>query len=332
VAEPTHDIPAEVILAAQTKILSIIEKTTPPEGFDEPCWLAPTAKGWNYGFISFRAFPGGPSSGRWLTHRLAYTAWVGPIPDGLVIDHLCEVKACCNPAHLSLATNRENTQRIHERAYGPDRCRRGHARTPENTYTRSNGRRTCRVCWNDRRRERRAEKKAGTWKPKPATPHERFMQYVRLDSCGCWLWMGGKTSHEYGKFKLDGRNVRAHRASYELFVGPIPEGLTIDHTCNVRLCVNPEHLEAVTGAENTMRSSGPTALNARKTECVNGHPFDEANTYVLPNGGRACRTCQRAWYERKKDDPEYRAKRAAQQRAYRARKKAERLAAEGGQP
>jgi hypothetical protein len=81
----------------------------------------------------------------------------------------------------------------------------------------------------------------------------------------------------------------AHRLSYEHHVGPIPDGLQIDHTCRNRKCVNPEHLEPVTNAENTTRQDH---AERRKTHCPKGHPYDEANTYVDPSGARRCRACR----------------------------------------
>ena len=69
----------------------------------------------------------------------------------------------------------------------------------------------------------------------------------------CWDWLGGK-SNGYGRFWVEGRLVQAHRWAYETMVGPIPEGLTLDHLCRVRYCVNPSHLEPVTLGENIRRS------------------------------------------------------------------------------
>ena len=80
--------------------------------------------------------------------------------------------------------------------------------------------------------------------------------------------------------------------------GPIPEGLTLDHLCRVRACVNPAHLEPVTLRENTLRSpSAPTAINARKTECLRGHAFTPENTWVH-RSRRCCRECKRSWWRR----------------------------------
>ncbi len=87
--------------------------------------------------------------------------------------------------------------------------------------------------------------------------------------------------------------MRAHRFAYELLVGPIPDGLVIDHLCRVRHCVNPAHMEPVTRWENTLRGGSFSAVAARQTHCVNGHPFDEENTHVDRRGFRRCRACNR---------------------------------------
>jgi hypothetical protein len=123
----------------------------------------------------------------------------------------------------------------------------------------------------------------------------RFWAFV--DRSGtCWEWQGSK-SRGYGRFKVSRRMVQAHRFAYELMVGPIPEGLTLDHLCRNTSCVNPEHLEPATERDNILRSDGPAAINARRVECVRGHRFDQANTAVFtrPNGTtyRQCRACCR---------------------------------------
>lgn len=124
---------------------------------------------------------------------------------------------------------------------------------------------------------------------------ERFWQKVALSAepDGCLLWMAALDPHGYGRFGTTTGTVFAHRFAFELVVGPIPEGLQLDHLCRVHSCVNPAHLEPVTGHENTIRGISGSAINARKTVCVHGHPFDEENTSYLTRGGRQCRACWR---------------------------------------
>lgn len=111
----------------------------------------------------------------------------------------------------------------------------------------------------------------------------------------CWEWLGYITKAGYGQF---GRNMIAHRLAYELEVGEIPAGLQIDHLCRNRSCVNPDHLEPVTGRENTRRGESFSARLAAQTHCKRGHVFTPENTYVPPagsNGLRRCRECVRQW-------------------------------------
>lgn len=107
--------------------------------------------------------------------------------------------------------------------------------------------------------------------------------------------MGGKSALGYGFIwsKPHGRSLQAHRVSWEIANGPIPEGLVIDHLCRNPSCVNPEHLEPVTVAENTRRGLAPVvgALHQlSKTHCPQGHKYTPENTYRYGNG-RHCRTC-----------------------------------------
>lgn len=121
---------------------------------------------------------------------------------------------------------------------------------------------------------------------------DRFHEKYEVDATsGCWQWTAA-TTNGYGRVKWNGVLHLAHRLSYEHYVGDIPDGLELDHLCRNRGCINPAHLEPVTRRENILRGVSPPALGARVTYCPNGHPYDEANTYTRPGGGRTCRKCK----------------------------------------
>lgn len=115
----------------------------------------------------------------------------------------------------------------------------------------------------------------------------------RPDLGRCWLWTGAKSVDGYGILRMKRRTAYMPRWSYELHVEPIAEEHEPDHLCRVTACVNPGHLEPVTHRENVLRGESPFAINARKTHCVHGHPFDEANTAFTAAGYRRCRACTR---------------------------------------
>lgn len=133
------------------------------------------------------------------------------------------------------------------------------------------------------------------------TEAQRFWSHV--DSSGdCWFWTGALNIWGYGVFGT--KTISAHVWSYLNEVGPISLGLEVDHLCHDpdacdlaakcphRRCVRPSHLQLCTPRANVLRSNAPTALNARKTHCKWGHPFDAENTINRPSGGRACRACK----------------------------------------
>lgn len=131
------------------------------------------------------------------------------------------------------------------------------------------------------------------------TEIERFMLRVQVSPTGCWLWNGPINPGGYGTTSFRGGCAKAHRVSYLLHRGEIPDGLQLDHLCRVRHCVNPDHLEPVTNQENASR--GLTGDNHRsKTHCPKGHPYDEENTRLVPaktgtgRQWRLCVTCVRA--------------------------------------
>jgi hypothetical protein len=124
------------------------------------------------------------------------------------------------------------------------------------------------------------------------TQAEQF--FARVDAEGdCWQWTGSDNGKGYGVIQFDGRLQRVHRLSWEYLVGPIPDGLVLDHLCRNKRCVNPDHLEPVTNRENVLRGYGISAQLARNTECPNGHPFSGDNL-IITDSGRRCRICNRA--------------------------------------
>ncbi len=125
------------------------------------------------------------------------------------------------------------------------------------------------------------------------------LERVRLDpNSGCWVFHGTISDSGYGLMKPPGRTrwVRVHRYVYEQLVGPIPDGLQIDHVkekgCTSKACCNPDHLEPVTSRENTARGNAPSASIIRLGVCQRGHVMTPDNIYTYPKGNRRCRSCQ----------------------------------------
>lgn len=124
--------------------------------------------------------------------------------------------------------------------------------------------------------------------------HARFdAKWEPCPTTGCYLWTAPDNGNGYGRISISGRNVYAHRYAYERWVGAIPEDLVVDHICNNRACVNPDHLRVTTNRKNVLRGIGTSAVNARKVECFRGHEFTDDNTYISPDGQRHCKACRR---------------------------------------
>ena len=133
--------------------------------------------------------------------------------------------------------------------------------------------------------------------PPKLTTAERFWSHV--DRSGgpdaCWPWTANRKPSGYGQFRLCGRTHRSHRVGYEIQVGPIPDGLVIDHLCRNRACQNAKHLEPVTIGENIRRGDTGKGSNpqAGKTHCPQGHPYSGDNLIIRTGKyrGRRCRAC-----------------------------------------
>lgn len=123
---------------------------------------------------------------------------------------------------------------------------------------------------------------------------DRLLSRTAPASNGCWEWQGARTGDGYGAQRFRGRLELTHRISYLLHVGPIPDGLVIDHVCRNTICCNPEHLEAVTQGENVRRQPRVS----ERTHCPQGHGLEGVNAYTTPQGWIRCRACRNAASDR----------------------------------
>lgn len=163
-------------------------------------------------------------------------------------------------------------------------------------------------------------KRMAAAKPIPTLSESQIAKFWSLvDKSGeCWAWTGTPYHRGYGRFSIQSprsrrsRQFLAHRVAWTLTNGPIQDGLTLDHLCRNHGCVNPAHIEAVSHKENVLRGASPTAANAAKTHCAQGHAYTVENSKINRWGRRMCRQC----YLEKLD------KRAGERRARGARVRA----------
>lgn len=153
---------------------------------------------------------------------------------------------------------------------------------------------------------------------------EQIRKRIELDDYGCWLSTHprGGPKADYRRITWKGHSRWIHRVVWELLIGPISDGMTLDHLCRIHRCVNPEHLEQVTLRENILRGMSPVAHNARKSHCLRGHVL-EPDPYCRKRSRRHCVVCHRAavrmTHKKMRQDPEFCRKKLVYQREYRLR-------------
>lgn len=197
-----------------------------------------------------------------VAHRVAYEYFLGPIPPGMEVDHLCRTRLCVNPMHLEVVGHRENVAR-RDRRFMDHGKRRAVTLPPEDRHAREMLR--------------------------LGQIRDRFFARLAQRRNGCWIWTAAKVAGYglgYSWLTVPTKGAYAHRIAFEYFIGSIPKGRELDHLCRNRACCNPTHLELVTRGENTKRA------NDARTHCNNGHAFTKRNS-VTRKGSRACLKCIR---------------------------------------
>ena len=149
--------------------------------------------------------------------------------------------------------------------------------------------------------------KAINWNRRDCVIQAIKERYIPEPISGCWIWLGIPDKDGYGRFRIRKSQMPAHRVVYEFMKSPIPVGLTLDHKCRNKICVNPNHLEPVTNKINILRGVGAAAINSRKTQCLNKHRLSSDNLVksYLNKGQRVCAICFkeycRIWKERNRE-------------------------------
>ena len=191
---------------------------------------------------------------------------------------------------------------------------------------RRRGETPCEACRKGRNAERRARERVKPKPRKPDTTPRRFWGKVTGDDfTTCWEWTAYRDQNGYGRFNIGGRagsTHMAHRVAYELLIGPVPNGLELDHLCRNRACVNPWHLDPVTHLVNSRRGIAGQVNAERQraiTHCPEGHPYDGQNTTLRSSGARRCKTCSRQDHQRRYQQNPEKYREVARQ--YRVRRK-----------